>query len=108
MRLFLATALLAAAPLAAVAAPAIAAPLQHFTQDGEDYSYSATRGADGVVVLKGVVESTGDAFKLRVDGTQVAGRLGMSAVSFVVSPETASRLAAEVPANAAPTTLAAN
>lgn len=109
MRLFLASALLAAAPLAGLAAPAMAAPLQHFTQDGEDYSYSASRRADGVVVLKGTVDSTGDAFNLRVRGTQVDGRLGMSDVSFQVSRDTAARLASEVPGDGAmATTLAAN
>lgn len=109
MRLFIASALLAAAPLVAFAAPAVAAPLQHFSQGGEDYSYSAQRRNDGVVVLKGTVDSTGDAFNLRVRGTQVDGQIGLSAVSFRVSPETATRLAEEVPAGgAAATTLAAN
>jgi len=109
MRLFLASALLAAAPLAGFAAPAMAAPLQHFTQDGEAYSYTAARRANGVVVLHGTVDSTGDAFDLRVRGTQVDGQLGMSNVSFQVSPETAARLTEEVPANGVTgTALAAN
>ncbi len=109
MRLFIASALLAVAPLATVAAPAIAAPLQHFTQDGDQYSYAATRRADGVVVLRGTVDSTGDAFNLRVRGTRVDGRIGVSTVSFTVSPETASRLASEVPAGGTmAATLAAN
>jgi hypothetical protein len=109
MRLFLASALLAAAPLAAVAAPAMAAPVQHFTQDGEDYSYTASRRADGVVVLRGTVDSTGDAFNLRVRGTRVDGSLGMSNVSFQVSRDTATRLASEVPATGTMSTaLAAN
>ncbi len=109
MRLVLASALLVAAPLAGLAAPAMAAPLQHFTQDGEQYSYVAARRDDGVVVLKGTVDSTGDAFNLRVRGTQVDGRLGMSTVSFKVSRATADQLASEVPADGAmPTTLAAN
>ena len=109
MRLVLASALFAIAPLAGIAAPAIAAPLQHFTQDGEDYSYSAQRRADGLVVLRGTVDSTGDAFNLRVRGQQVDGRIGVSTVSFRVSPETATRLASEVPADGAvETALAAN
>jgi hypothetical protein len=103
MRLFLAAAL-----LAGLAMPAVAAPLQHFSQGGEDYSYSAQRGADGLVVLKGTVDSTGDAFNLRVRGTQVDGTIGMSAVSFSVSRETATRLAEEVPIGGAAATLAAN
>ena len=109
MRLFLASALFAAAPLAGLAAPAVAAPLQHFTRDGEDYSYSAARRTDGVVVLKGTIESTGDAFNLRVRGTRVEGSLGMSPVSFRVSRETAAQLASEVPGDGAmPAALAAN
>jgi hypothetical protein len=108
MRLFLTSALLAVAPLAGFAAPAMAAPLQHFTQGGEEYSYSAQRRADGLVVLKGTVDSTGDAFNLRVRGTQVDGTIGMSAVSFRVSHEIATRLTEEVPVGGAATTLAAN
>lgn len=105
MRLFIVPALLAAT----VAMPALAAPLQHFSQDGDSYSYSAARKANGVVLLHGTVDNTGDSFDLRVRGTHVDGRLGMSDVSFVVSPETAARLTEEVPATGTmSTTLAAN
>lgn len=104
MRFFIVPALLAAT----VALPAIAAPLQHFTRDGEDYSYTAQRQPNGVVLLNGTVDATGERFALRVRGTQVVGRLGMSDVSFTVSHETAERLAEEVSPATETTTLAAN
>ncbi len=105
MRLFLASALLAAT----VAMPAMAASFEHFSRDGETYSYKASRQADGTVLLHGVVDRTGEAFNLRVRGTRVDGELGVSSVSFRVSPATAARLADEVPADGTmPTALAAN
>lgn len=93
--------------LAAVATPAFAGG---FVADGERYSYTAVRDAHGDVVLNG--QAGVDPFALRVHGKRVDGTIGVSAVSFTISPETLARLDAEVPgtqqAAAAPATLAAN
>jgi hypothetical protein len=93
--------------LAAVATPAFAGG---FVADGERYSYTAVRDAHGDVVLNG--QAGVDPFALRVHGKRVDGTIGVSTVSFTISPETLARLDAEVPgtqqAEAAPATLAAN
>jgi hypothetical protein len=94
--------------LAAVATPAFAGG---FVADGQRYTYTAKRIANGDVLLNG--EAGLDPFALRVRGRVVEGTIGLSSVSFRVSPETAARLANEVSGNtqqadAAPATLAAN
>ncbi len=93
--------LTSAALIAAFAAPAFAAPAtHHFTRDGEDYSYAASRADDGSVMLTGRVEGTGEAFRLHVAGRRVAGQMGTTPVAFVVSKDTAERLDREVTADA--------
>jgi hypothetical protein len=101
MRRFLIPALL----FASAAAPALASDVHTFTRDGDHYSYTADRLADGSIQLNGRVETTGDAFKLRVANGHVDGRIGFSTVSFSVSRKLAAQLDTEVPANQA---LAAN
>ncbi|MGN6122166.1 MAG: hypothetical protein ACTHOJ_04340 [Sphingomonas oligoaromativorans] len=101
MRRFLVPALL----FASVAAPALASDVHTFTRDGDRYSYTADRLADGSIQLNGRVESTGDAFKLHVANSRVNGRIGFSNVSFTVSHKLMAQLDTEVPANQA---LAAN
>jgi hypothetical protein len=108
MRLVILSAALAAATAAVVAAPAVAQPLQHFTRDGEQYSYKVARQANGVILVRGTVDSTGDDFALRVRGNEVEGQLGMSDVAFRISPETAARLTDEVAQAATPAVLASN
>ncbi len=96
MRRFLIPALLAAT----VAVPAIAAPSVHsFSQDGDSYQYTADRAADGSILLNGRVQTTGDAFRLRVVDRAVTGRVGANDVNFSVSPKLMARLEAEVPGN---------
>lgn len=109
MRHLLASALL----VAAVATPSLAATeVRHFTRDGDRYSYVADRAADGTVTLNGHVETTGEAFALRVRGAQVDGRIGVAPVSFAISKRTRAQLETEVPAvqqaDAVAATLAAN
>ena len=95
MRRFLIPALLAAT----VAVPAVAAaPLHSFSQDGDSYEYTASRAADGAVLLVGRVTNTGDNFKLRVAGRAVTGRIGARQGSFTVSPKLKARVEAEVQA----------
>ncbi len=101
MRRFLVPALL----FASVAAPAMASDVHTFTRDGDRYSYTADRQADGSIQLNGRVETTGDAFKLRVVNGRVDGRIGFSTVNFTVSRKLMAQLDTEVPANQA---LAAN
>ena len=97
-----------AATAAIVAAPAVAQPLHHFTQDGETYSYAVDRAANGAILVRGNVDSTGDAFALRVRGDRVDGQLGMSSVAFRISPATVAQLSTELAAEESPTVLAAN
>ena len=94
--------------LAAVATPAFAAG---FVADGERITYTAARDARGDVLLNG--QAGIDDFALRVHGNHVDGTMGVSSVSFKISPETLARLNDEVPgatqqASAVPATLAAN
>ena len=98
MRRFLVPALL----VASVAAPAFAGSTVHrFERDGDSYEYTADRAADGTILINGRVRNTGDAFKLRVEGREVSGRIGYNPVSFSVSPKLVAQLASEVPAQAA-------
>lgn len=101
MRRFLIPALL----LASAAAPALASDVHTFNRDGDRYSYTADRLADGSIQLNGRVETTGDAFKLRVVNGHVDGRIGFNSVSFAVSHKLMAQLDTEVPTNQA---LAAN
>jgi alpha-D-ribose 1-methylphosphonate 5-triphosphate synthase subunit PhnG len=98
-----------AALLALTAAPAIAAtPANTFSNDGDTYSYTATRAPNGTVLVNGRVETTGDTFALRVAGRDVSGRMGDTPVSFTVSADTLARLTAEVPADTQTAALGAN
>jgi len=101
MRRFLVPALL----FASVAAPAFASDVHSFTRDGDRYTYTADRQADGSIQLDGRVETTGDKFKLRVTNGHVDGTVGFSDVSFTVSHKLMAQLDTEVPTNQA---LAAN
>ncbi len=94
--------------LAAAATPAVAGD---FVVDGQHYTYTAARDAHGDVLLNG--RAGFDSFALRVHGNRVDGTMGISNVSFQVSPATIARLDSEVPsqtlqAAATPATLAAN
>ena len=97
--------LLPALLFASAAAPALASDVHTFTRDGDRYSYTADRQADGSIQLAGRVETTGDAFKLRVVNGRVDGQIGYSNVSFSVSHKLMAQLDSEVPAQQA---LAAN
>jgi hypothetical protein len=94
--------------LAAVATPAFAGG---FVADGERYTYTSERTAQGDVLLNG--RAGIDPFTLRVHGNRVDGTMGFSTVSFRISNETLARLNDEVPgateqASAAAASLAAN
>jgi hypothetical protein len=94
--------------LAAAATPAVAGD---FVVDGTHITYTASRDARGDVLLNG--RAGFDPFALRVHGNRVDGTMGLSSVSFQVSPATIARLDNEVPSQArqaavTPATFAAN
>ena len=80
-----------AALIAAVATPAVAGGL---VVDGQEYHCIAKRVPNGDVVIKG--NSGVDNFNLRVHGNKVEGVIGISDVSFTVSPATIASLDAEL------------
>ena len=76
-----------AALIAAVATPAVAGGL---VVDGQEYHCVS----NGDVVIRG--SSGVDTFNLRVHGNKVEGVMGISDVSFTVSPATIASLDAEL------------
>jgi hypothetical protein len=92
MKKFIAIAILSSV----VAMPALA---ENFTRDGVSYSYEVKQSGS-TSLISGRNLSTGESFKLRVNGTRVAGQYDGQKVAFPIPATTAS--------TATTTTLAAN
>lgn len=77
-------------------APVFSAQAASFTNNGETYTYSTQRQADGAVRLVGSAAHSHAPFELTVRKRHVMGTMNGTPVDFEVSRDTAARFASEV------------